>query len=88
MVAMGATQGITLFTALLPDRAKVFNAEPTPAIVRDVRNGEMIAGTLTLGFGALMATLSGNVLPLWVAAFTVAAMVTSYELTLARKAEQ
>jgi len=84
LLTLGATQGIVLFTALLPDRSKVYSAKPTPDIVRDVRHGELIASSLTLAYGGMLAGMTKTMLPLWISAFTAVAMVTAYEFTLAR----
>lgn len=84
VVTLGAIQGITLFTTLLPDRSDIYRARPTPALVRDVRQGELTAALLTLGFSAMLSLLSRNAIPLWIGAATTITMTTAYEISLCR----
>lgn len=82
LVTLGATQGIVLFTVLMPDRSRLYQSAPSPDVVRDVRQGEWVASALTLGFSTLLALLSGDGLPLVIGASTVAVMCLAYEITL------
>lgn len=82
MVTLGATQGIVLFTVLMPERSELYKVTPTPDVIRNVRQGEWLASALTLGFSTLLAILSGDSLPLVIGASTVAVMCLAYEITL------
>lgn len=82
LVTLGAIQGITLFTVLMPDRSHLYRSSPTVELVQDVRQGEWVASALTLGFSTLLAVLSGNGLPLVIGASTVVVMCLAYEITL------
>ncbi len=84
MVTLGATQGIMLFTTLMPDRSRIWAQTPDPTLIRDCRNGEMMAGTLTLAFAGFLSYLTKSLLPLAIGVATTTTMVVAYELTLAQ----
>lgn len=81
-VMLGATQGIGIFTSLMPSRAALYNATPTPSVKQNVRQGELVASTLTLGFAGVLAMLTKNRLPVTIAAASVITLILAYEYTL------
>lgn len=81
-VMLGATQGVAIFTSLMPSRAALFNATPTPSVKQNVRQGELVASTLTLGFAGLLATLTKDKSPLLIAGASVITLILAYEYTL------
>lgn len=86
LVTLGAVQGISIFTALMPDRGTVWRADPgTPTVRADVRNGEMVASVLTVALSTLIAFLVQDALPLWIGISSAVTMVAVYETLLARK---
>jgi len=83
MVTIGAIQGVTIYTSLMPQRSAVLAANKNDqSFVEDLRHGEMMAGALTLGMGLLLVFLSGSMFPLWIALGTVVTLTLAYELTL------
>lgn len=71
------------FTAFMPSLREVRNAGPDdPTIVGDVRFGEVVAGGISLTIGAVAASMSGTLLPLFTAILVIAGMVALYEYTL------
>lgn len=84
LVTLGAVQGISIFTSLMPDRATVYHSSPDE-VRGDVRNGEMVAVVLTVGLSALIACLVKDALPLWIGMGSAVTMVAVYETLLRRK---
>jgi hypothetical protein len=82
VLSLAATQGMVLFTTLLPSRSRVYESAPTPAIVSDVRHGELVATALTLGFATMLALFTRSAIPVWVGAVTTVTMVAAYEISL------
>lgn len=82
LTTMSVTQGITLFTALMPDRSRLFATSPTDPLCANVLQGEVMATALTLGFAALLALAAKNPLPLIAAGGTCVTMIAAYEITL------
>jgi hypothetical protein len=83
LITLGAVQGISIFTALMPDRGAVYMGQGD-AIKMDVRNGEMVSSVLTIGLSALIACLVRDPLPLWIGMSSAVTMVAVYETLLAR----
>lgn len=79
---LGATQSIALFTALLPSRADLYKAQADSATKQNVRQGEMLATVLTLGFAGALSYLTKDMAPLWIAGASTATLILAYELTL------
>jgi len=80
--SMAATQGIVLFTALCPDRSELYQASPHMGTKQNLRQGELLASVLTLGFAGALAFYTRNRAPLILAGATVITMITAYEFTL------
>jgi hypothetical protein len=71
------------FTAFLPTLREVRQGSPTdPRMVNDVRYGQLAAGVMAVGIGALMAWLSNSSVPLYVAIFATLLYATIYEMAL------
>lgn len=83
LVTLGAVQGISIFTTLMPDRSKVWRST-TDEAKGDVRNGEMVATVLTVALSALIACLVKDALPLWIGISSAVTMVAVYETLLRR----
>lgn len=79
---IGASQGIALFTTLLPSRSALYHASPTDTVKQNVRQGELVASVLTLGFAGVLFYLSKDKAPLLIAGATVATMIIAYEYTM------
>lgn len=82
LTTLAATQGIVLFTSLCPDRSSLFNALPENGAKQNLRQGELVASLLTLGFASALAYYTKNNTPLLLAGATVVTMVAAYEFTL------
>lgn len=71
------------FTSFLPTLREVRQADPTDQTMRnDVRHGQIAAGILALGVGALMAWLSQSAIPIYTALLATALYAAIYELAL------
>lgn len=71
------------FTAFLPTLREVRQGSPTdPRMINDVRYGQLAAGVMAIGIGALMAWLSGSAVPLYVAIFATLLYGAIYEMAL------
>lgn len=82
LVTLGAVQGISIFTALMPDRSTLLKQDPSGEALRDLRNGQMNAGVLTIGLSALVAFMVKDPLPLYIGLGTTVAMCATYEMML------
>lgn len=80
-IALGQTVGA--FQFFLPRLSDVRKAGPDDAdMIGDVRMGEVAAGALCLGIGAMVSSLSGSSVPVVVSLLTAVAMVCVYESAL------
>lgn len=80
-LALGQTVGAYAF--FLPSLREVRQAPPTDPLIRgDVRLGQVAAGALSIGIGAIMANLTGSTVPLLVAVFIAAIISVIYEFAL------
>lgn len=71
------------FTSFLPTLREVRQAAPNdPTMVNDVRHGQIAAGILALGVGALMAWLSESAVPIYTAIMATILYAAIYELAL------
>ena len=71
------------FTTFLPTLREVRQGSPTDTkMVNDVRYGQMAAGMLAIGIGALMSWLSESPVPMYVAIFATTLYALIYELAL------
>lgn len=77
VAALSATSGITLYTAMMPRASALSGVDP-----EDMRVSEVVAGSLTLGFGAMMAVLTSSHIPLSVALITAVSMTIAYEYAI------
>lgn len=82
LITLAATQGIVLFTTLMPERSKLYASAPDTATKQNVRQGELTATALTFGFAGLLAYLIKDKTPIVIASATVVTMVSAYELTM------
>lgn len=82
MVTLGATQGIAIFTTLLPSRTQLYAATPCTSTRQNLRQGELVAGVLTLAFASVLAYLCKDKMPLFIAGATIITMITAYEFTM------
>lgn len=76
------SQAVTSFYAIMPRISEVRAAGPDSTIGADVRAGELVAGSLVLGMGAILAVLAKSRMPLAIAGMTVAVFVITYEWLL------
>lgn len=83
LVTLGAVQGLSIFTAMMPDRGTVWRSQSEEAKA-DVRNGEVVSTVLTVGLSALIACLVKDALPLWIGMSSAITMVIVYEALLRR----
>ena len=80
-IALGQTVGA--FQFFLPRLSDVRKAGPNDAdMIGDVRMGEVAAGALCIGIGAMVSSLSGSAVPVVVSILTAAAMMCVYESAL------
>lgn len=82
MVTLGATQGIAIFTTLLPSRTQLYASAPSPGTCQNVRQGELVATALTLAFAGVLTYLTKDRTPMMIAAATVITMIAAYEFTM------
>jgi hypothetical protein len=86
VVIIAGSTALQLFTTLMPNRADIRAASPDDGTIRsDVRHGELMSALLTLGFGILVGSIIGSMLPVWVAGASSVTMVVAYEITLNMK---
>jgi hypothetical protein len=85
LMTLGATQGVILFTTLLPPRSDLYQADPNTETKQNLRQGELIAVILTMGFSGLVSYLSKDSTAVVIGAATCATLVLAYELTLHMK---
>lgn len=80
---LAMTQAIAAFTTFLPPITEVRQKNINDvSFAADVRIGEAIAGTLTIGVGLIVSSLTGSSLPTLVAMITATGLIAVYELTL------
>jgi hypothetical protein len=86
---LSLTQSIGLFQAFLPSFSEIAktNPEDNPALVQDVRMGELAAAVLTLGIGGMISALTGSPVPAIVSVISGAVLVVLYESALNRRQE-
>jgi len=78
-----ATMMLSGFSTFLPPLREVRQASPNdPTMRNDVRHGQMSAGVMALGIGALMSWLGASPVPLYVAFAATLLYATIYELAL------
>ena len=83
LVTLAATQGFTIFTTLMPNRANLYACDPhDTGMKQNVRHGELVASVLVLGFSGLLTYFAKNNLPLKMACATIITMIAAYEYTL------
>ena len=83
-VTLSVAQTVSLWTVLLPPVSEVRRHTPgrAPQFADDVRHAEMVAGSLAITVGAIMAVTEKDYRPLIASAVLVAAMIAAYEYTL------
>lgn len=80
---LAMTQTVGLFQFFLPKLSDVRKASMDDAdMVGDVRMGEIGATALCLGIGAMVSSLTGTPVPVYVSLLTALALVCLYESTL------
>lgn len=84
LVTIGAVNGIGIFTSIMPDRSEIVREKPTPELLHDMRNGELVASALTLGLSALIAFIVRDMSPIYIGLGTVVVMVALYEYVMLR----
>ena len=86
---LGMTQSISLFQTMLPKFSEIrkTNPEDNPAMVQDVRMGELAAVLLTLGIGGMTSALTGSSVPSVVAVTSAVGLVMLYESALRARTE-
>lgn len=80
-LALGNT--VNSFGVFLPKLTEVRRAGARePSMVKDVRLGQIGAVAVAMGFGAIMSSLSGSPVPVYVSFFMSAVIVGLYEQAL------
>jgi hypothetical protein len=81
---LALTQSIGAFQFFLPRLADVRRAstKDNPDIVGDVRMGEVAAGALCLGVGAIVSSMTGSPYPAMVSLVMMLVLVCVYEAAL------
>lgn len=82
--ALVVSQAFSGFTQFLPPLAEVRkgDAVANPDLAGDVRMGEIAALTLTIGFGAILSSLTKSAVPAFVALLIGLILVCLYEAAL------
>jgi hypothetical protein len=85
---LAATVAIGAFNTLLPHLTEVRHADPTNAdAVADVRTGQASFALLTVGLGAVLFLITGEITPVAVAIATSILLIVIYEMALRQNAE-
>lgn len=80
---LAITQSVGAFQFFLPRLSDVRKANPSDAdMAGDVRMGEVAAGALCIGIGAMVSSLSGSPYPAMVAILMTAILICVYETAL------
>ncbi len=80
-LALGNT--VNSFGVFLPKLTEVRRSLPgDPSIVKDVRLGQIGAVSVSMGFGAIMSSLSGSPVPVYVSFLMSAVIIGLYEQAL------
>lgn len=79
---LGATQGFSAFTQFLPRLSEVRRTDPGSDIAADVRMGEIAAAGVTIGTGAILASLTKSNTPIIVAVIVTLGFILLYESVL------
>lgn len=81
---LGVTAGINTFQTFLPRLTDIRKANPAtdPAIVGDVRMGEVAGATLTLGIGVIASSLTKSSIPTLTALVMCGILICVYESAL------
>jgi Na+/glutamate symporter len=80
-LAIGNT--VNSFGVFLPKLTDVRRATPgDQSIIKDVRLGQIGAVAVAMGFGAIMSSLSGSPIPVYVSFFMSAVIIGLYEQAL------
>lgn len=83
-VTLSVAQAVSLWTVLLPPITEIRRHTPgtSPDFAADVRHAEMVAGTLAVTVGGIMACLEKSYAPIVASGVLVASMIVAYEYTL------
>lgn len=81
---LSVTQTISLFTVLMPPITDIHhhNGDSSHPFATDVRQAELVAGTLSLSVAAIMARIEDSWTPFIATSILVAVLIGSYEYTL------
>lgn len=80
-LAIGQTVGS--FTFFLPRLADVRQAARDDTLIRgDVRMGQVAAASLSIGIGAIMSQVTGNIYPIVVSSMVVLIIAAVYEVAM------
>lgn len=79
---LAASQSLGIFTAMLPSRTELYKSSPDASTKQNVRQGELLAAILALGFAGVLSYLSKDRTPLLIAGASTATLIIAYELTM------
>ena len=82
--SLAISQAVAAFGTFLPKLTDVRQVTPAsdPALAADVRLGELAAAGVTIGVGAIAASITGSPTPLTVSILVSLGLVIIYESTL------
>lgn len=85
-IAIGQT--ITAYQFFLPPLKDVRRAVPGPngntGVMRDVYAGQVAAGALSIGVGAMLANMTGSRFPLYTSLFIAGIIAVTYHLAMVK----
>lgn len=80
IATLAAIAGVQLYADLMPSRSDILGSRPG-SMDTDLRHGEVMTGAIVLFIGAMVGVLAHSMLPVYIAALTVAALTVAYEVT-------
>lgn len=82
LAAMSMTQGVAMFFSIMPRYTEVQEADSQSSKAKLVRHAELAATAATLGVGILLSAMSGDAMPIRIAAVVAFGFVLLYEIAL------
>lgn len=80
---LAMTQSLSLFQGFLPKFTDIKNNSPHDlGFTTDVRMGELAAGSLTIGIGAIASGFTGSAVPIVISILMVVSLIMLYESAL------
>jgi hypothetical protein len=86
LLIVAATQGIQVFTSLMPAHCDVLASSPDDQpFVTQVRQSELLSTVLVMGVACLISYFTKNGIALVVGAASCITMITAYEISLQKR---